>query len=296
MTYLKYVDKKLGADKLELIRVANQILEEYARDGTVVTLRQLYYQLVSRDYLPNNDSAYDQLGDALNDGRMVGLVSWTAIEDRLRQLQGLTYHDGPEEIIKAARATFKRDLWADQPIRPEVWVEKDAMTSVVEGICNELRVDFFACRGYASQSSCWRAGRRFANYISKGQRPIVFHLGDHDPSGLDMTRDNRERLETFVGVPIQVVRLALNRDQIERYRPPPNPAKKTDVRYRKYYEETGLDESWELDALRPNVIRSLIADAVHKFLDQKIWAEALQRETEEKEILDEVVERLEDEE
>ncbi|MBU6429986.1 MAG: hypothetical protein KGR26_13310, partial [Cyanobacteria bacterium REEB65] len=168
---------------------------------------------------------------------------------------------------------------------------KEALVGVISGICNRLRVDFFACRGYNSQSEQWRAGQRFQGYQMKGQRPIVFHLGDHDPSGIDMTRDNRERLEMFAGVPVAVQRLALNMPQIEELNPPPNPAKLTDVRARDYIERYG-ESSWELDALSPTYIRDLISSAVGRLRDEKAWETALAQEVGERQLMEAYAEEM----
>jgi hypothetical protein len=141
---------------------------------------------------------------------------------------------------------------------------------VIEGICEELDVPFFSCRGYTSQSEMWGAGRRLLRYKRHGdQTPIIFHFGDHDPSGKDMTRDIADRLEMFMGG-LEVKRMALNMDQVEEYEPPPNPAKTTDSRYGAYIAEFGA-ESWELDALEPAVIAGLIRTAVTALIDQDLW-------------------------
>lgn len=280
-TFLCYQRMEFKDDKLTLIRQAAGICAHYEGQGIPMSLRQLYYQFVSRNLFPNSERSYNMLKSAVSDGRIAGLISWTAIEDRGRNLQGLNTWDSPEHVMQDALAGYRIDKWANQPMRPEVWVEKEALVDVVGTICNQLQVDFFACKGYNSQSEQWRAGRRFADYVRKGQRPIVFHLGDHDPSGLDMTRDNRYRLSLFAGVSIQVVRLALNMDQILKYSPPPNYAKIQDSRYADYRREYG-EESWELDALEPVVIRRLISDAVMRVRDNKLWDEMVAQETEDK--------------
>lgn len=287
-----YVKRNFGPAAIARIEMCNSIINEYEAAGFQLTLRQLYYQLVSRDIISNNQSEYNKLGSLVSDGRLAGLVSWTAIEDRQRNLMGLSTYNSPEALIGTLRgAAYRLDLWEDQPMRPEVWVEKDALSDVVGQICNRLRVDFFACRGYVSQSEQWRAGRRLAGYVRKGQTPIIFHLGDHDPSGIDMTRDNTDRLSMFAGVPVQVVRLALNRDQVELYNPPPNPAKSTDSRFADYQRVHG-DESWELDALEPKVIQNLIEKSVLRLRDARLWDEALGREAEDKQRLNDMLDEL----
>jgi hypothetical protein len=292
MTYRCYVEKKFNAERSELIRQSNIIIEEYQRKGLTMTLRQLYYQMVSRNVFANDDKNYDKLGSTISDARIAGLVSWTAIEDRTRFLRGRNFFDNPGQAFRQARENYMIDRWAGQEWRPEVWIEKDALIGVIENVCHELCVDYFSCRGYSSQSEQWRAGRRFAGYVAKGQRPIVFHLGDHDPDGIDMTRDNQARLSLFAGVQITVVRLALNRDQIDRYNPPPNPAKKTSARYEAYYNQTGTESSWELDALAPDVISNLIQSSVQRIRNAQLWEERLAEEAEDKDSMDIAIENL----
>lgn len=271
--------KKLGQATLDIIYAANHVLAEYASKGHSVTLRQLYYQFVARGYTGgvNTKAMYENIGRAINTGRLAGLISWTSIEDRGRNLRGLNHFSNISECLAQARKGYRLDLWAPQQWRPEVWIEKDALSGVIGGICNRLRVNFFASKGYNSQSEQWRAGQRFARYIRKGQRPIIFHLGDHDPSGIDMTRDNQERLSMFAGVPVIVQRLALNMTQVEEFNPPPNPAKLSDSRATEYIAKYG-HLSWELDALDPLYVEKLIRDAVLKVRDEDAWNEALKTE------------------
>jgi hypothetical protein len=276
-TFRRYVDINFRPERLDHIRRAAQIIAEYEAKGFAMSLRQLYYQLVSRGVIANEVAEYDRLGADVSDGRLAGLISWTAIEDRGRQLMGHHFWSSPRAAFAEAKERYRTDKWARQPVRPEVWVEKAALEGVVGDICGRLEVDFFACRGYNSQSEQWRAGRRFADRIRRGQRPVVLHLGDHDPSGLDMTRDNAERLSLFAGTPVQVIRLALNMPQVEAHRPPPNPAKVTDSRFADYARQYG-DESWELDALPPKVLQGLISDAVMALRDERLWEEATEEE------------------
>lgn len=289
--YRCYAPKNFNETALKLIAQMNAIIDEYEPRGYTMTVRQLYYQMVQRGLIPNEQKSYKTIAKILSEGRLAGLVSWTALEDRTRNLRGLKTWKHPREAVKAAAEAYRTDLWKNQDVRPEVWIEKDALVGVIADICNNLRVDFFSCRGYSSQSEQWRAGQRFADYLAKGQRPIVFHLGDHDPSGLDMTRDNSDRLSMFAGVPIQVVRLGLNWNQIEELRPPPNPAKSEDPRFADYRAKYGL-ESWELDALPPDYVANLIRKSVEAIRDPKKWDDALAVEVADRGVLLDFAEEL----
>lgn len=285
-----FIQKAFRPDTLAVIDVANRIIREYRRQGFTLTLRQLYYQFVARDLIANKQTEYKRLGSIINDGRMAGLIDWDAIEDRTRNLRKQPAWSSPEEIVRAAAGQYQEDLWQGQDFRPEVWIEKDALVGVVEPICEEYRVPFFACRGYCSQSEQYAAGKRFREYQSRGLKPLVLHLGDHDPSGIDMTRDNTDRLSIFAGFDVDVVRLALNFDQIEEYGPPPNPAKDTDSRSDGYREMFG-DSSWELDALEPSVIAALIRDALDQRIKAGPWEQAKAEEAESRDNLTAVAER-----
>ena len=276
------------ADTLAAIDTTNAIIAEYEAQGYKLTLRQLYYQHVARGLIENTERNYKRLGGIISDGRLAGLIDWDAIEDRTRNLRGLSHWSDPAEIIQSALWSFRIDKWDNQPNRVEVWVEKDALIGVIERVCQRYDVNYFACRGYTSQSEMYAAAQRLASYVEDGQQIYILHLGDHDPSGIDMTRDIRDRLTMFLGdFGCDINRLALNWNQIELYNPPPNPAKTTDSRYRGYQEEYGK-ESWELDALEPSVISDLIEQNILSLRDDDLWSEVVEQEQEHKKQLQQV--------
>lgn len=271
MPKIQYKNLRFNAAKKAVVAQANSIIEEYARQGFDLTLRQLYYQFVARDFIPNTPREYNQLGRIINDARLAGLIDWHAIVDRTRNLRSLAHWDQPSSIIDACAEQFRIDRWATQPHRIEVWIEKDALVGVIQGVCNQFDVPFFSCRGYTSQSEMWAAAQRLKSYGD--QTPVILHFGDHDPSGMDMTRDIRDRLELFMGDGAEVRRLALNYDQVEQYTPPPNPAKITDSRAAAYIKEYGA-ESWELDALEPSALAALITSEITVMLDYDAWVQS----------------------
>lgn len=277
----QFIDKVFYGRAQTIILQANTIIAEYQRAGFVLTLRQLYYQFVARGLLKNDIREYKRLGTIISDARLAGLIDWDAIEDRTRNLRSPAHWDRPETVLQSAAAQFRLDLWADQARRVEVWIEKDALVGVIEAVCEEYRLPYFACRGYSSQSEQYSAGKRFNSY---GQYVIILHLGDHDPSGIDMTRDNTDRLSLFAGVPIEVRRLALNMAQVREFNPPPNPTKFTDSRANEYVAQFG-ESCWELDALDPRTIADLISSEVETLIDRDAWDNALAAETEQRQQL-----------
>jgi uncharacterized protein (DUF2249 family) len=284
----QYVPKDFQRATLALIESCNAIIADYKADGYTLTLRQLYYRLVAAALIPNTQKSYDRVGSIINDARLAGVIDWDAIEDRTRDLKSLTHWDNPAEIIAGAARSYRLDKWEGQTYRPEIWIEKEALAGIAQRTAQRNDVGLLACRGYMSQSEMHAAALRFIDYLKSGQAPIVIHLGDHDPSGIDMTRDNAERLEMFIshhlGRTIEVRRIALNMNQIEEYSPPPNAAKVTDSRAAAYIKRFG-GQSWELDALEPNVLDSLIENTILEYRDETLWREAETREAQEKSTL-----------
>lgn len=282
MPKIQYKKINFKQSSLDLIKLVNEVINEYSAQGYELTLRQAYYQLVARGYIPNNERSYKNIGSLINDGRLAGLIDWNAITDRTRNLRGNTHWDTPVDVIYSAKYSYLLNKWKDQPNYVEVWVEKDALVDVVGQACKPLDVPYFSCRGYTSQSEMWSAAQRFIRQKNRENR-IIIHLGDHDPSGIDMTRDIQERLDLF-GADVEVKRVALTMSQIQTYNPPPNPAKVTDSRCSKYIDQYG-DESWELDALEPKVITDLIKEQVTMYRDDDLYRKVCKREKSEKEEL-----------
>lgn len=293
MAQIKYRDVAFKPESLQIIEKANDIIAQYQAQGFHLTLRQLYYQFVARDLLANTVQSYKRLGSIVNDARLAGLIDWEAIEDRTRATNIPTTWTEPSSILDACASQFRIDKWANQTFRPEVWIEKEALAGVIEPTCHELQIPFLSCRGYTSQSEMWSSACRLVRFRRQKQTPYILHLGDHDPSGIDMTRDIRDRLELFLHRPVRLNRLALNMDQVDEHKPPPNPAKTTDARFAAYMTAFGA-ESWELDALEPAMLARLIRTAVLAVRDEDLWNAKQVEEDEHRHLLDQAAKRWED--
>jgi hypothetical protein len=216
MARICYRPKKFNADHRAIIDKANEIIESYQEQGFDLTLRQLYYQFISQDIFPNNEKSYDRLGSIINDARLAGEVDWNAIKDRTRGVEEKSKWDNPGEIVGTCVRAYGIDMWVGQTYRPWCFIEKDALSGIFDATCKQYDVPLLSCRGYLSQSEAWNTGRRLKDQIADDYMPIIFHFGDHDPSGLDMTEDLRNRMAMFAETDVELRRIALNRDQIEQ--------------------------------------------------------------------------------
>lgn len=313
-------------ESLERIEQCNEIIEGYEAEGLRLTLRQLYYQLVSRNIIRNEEKSYKALGKLVSDARLAGLMSWDAIEDRVRVPRRPGEFAGLVQLADAAVNAYRLPRWQGQENYVELWVEKDALAGVLAPIAREYHVTMMVNRGYSSQSAMYEAGLRFASEsktsifeldpnapkpkvknresIPIGARRIssdppgvfarelhLLYLGDHDPSGEDMVRDVRERLEMFSGERIHVKKVALTMAQVDAYNPPPNPAKLSDSRAASYVAKHG-DESWEVDAIPPNELAKIIRKALDQLVDRQLMDGIIAREEHDKVLLRKAVEKL----
>ena len=313
MPKVAYIRKRFSPAVQAAIDQAGEIIDTYRAQGFVLTLRQLYYQFVSRDTFPsdrcwtwtghkwardpggtkNAEPNYKWLGGIISDARLAGLIDWYSIEDRGRNLRANNHWDDPEGLITWAADGYGFNTWRDQPERVEVWVEKEALAGVIQIPSDEWDVPWFCCKGYVSQSELWRAAVRFLKYEhDRGQSTTIIYLGDHDPSGMDIDRAIRDSMYTFDVYGVTIERIALHMSQIEEYKPPPNPTKLTDARAKQYVPKYGY-ESWELDALEPRVLTDLINKEIRAHVDIDLLTAARDQQDAERDQIRGLVDHLE---
>jgi len=271
-----------------VVTYVNDILNQYTMK---LTLRQIYYRLVASYGYPNTNSAYTQLSKQLVKSRERGDIDETRIEDRSREFLGGDYpFDNLEEFITYQFKTFfnspnyyARKLWTSQPKYVIVWVEKDALSRVISVEADKYNVITCPSRGYASYTYIKEA----LAMLPEDKEIIILHFADHDPSGLDMTRDLENRISEYSNLNITVERVALNYDQIQRYEFPPNPTKRADPRAENYIAEYG-NECWERDAIEPVELQRMVSEAIESHIDSDLWNQTLEQIRQEREKLREM--------
>lgn len=323
---IQFRDIRLSADNKKKLQVINDIIDEYQEQGYVLTLRQLYYQLVSRDIIPNALPEYAKVSKLLKEGRMAGIVDWDAIEDRLRKPHTPASWSSPRDILEACIQSFQLPRMKGQENYLEVWVEKDALSGVLKRVTEKYHVPILVNRGYSSASAMFDSYERFLKAIENEQKVTILYLGDYDPSGIDMIRDINDRIvefmkgsddmkdifkehseynqyydeyfhecvnnqgldeddetifelayEEWLKPQFNIQPIALTIEQIRKYNPPPNPAKITDPRAGKFIAELGKT-SWEVDALKPEVLHQLLEDEITERINEDIYDDILNEE------------------
>lgn len=266
----------------EVIDEARRILETF----NPMTVRQVYYQLVSGQVIENSLSRYKAVSDALVAARLEGIIPWHWIEDRLRRPRHVSMWNDLAAFAETARRSYRRDVWATQTRRLEVWLEKDALSGIFEDVLTGYGVTLNVGRGYDGWSSIRNAAQRFGD----GQDVTILYFGDFDPSGEDMVRSMRDRLATLESQP-EIIKVALTRDDILRHNLPPNLTKTTDSRRSAFVAKNG-DLSVELDALPAATLRARLVEEVERRMDLTALASVRSQEAQERKRLVEVLQAI----
>lgn len=289
-----FVSKSFSADRLVLIATIDDIVEEYQNQGYRLTTRQVYYQLVARGHIENTLQSYKRIAALINDAKLAGMLDWDALEDRTREFITRNHWRSPSSIIRACAEQYHEDLWVGQDMRVFVIIEKEALVGVLQSTCHRMDVPLLAARGYPSGSVLYEfVQEHITPCLEDGQDIKILHLGDHDPSGIDMTRDLIERLRLFAGTRIDLRRIALNMPQVEELRPPENPAKTTDSRYKQYIKSYGMS-SWELDALQPSYLNRLVQRELDAVIDTDVWEQRKADIREKRQAIEEVADKFDE--
>jgi hypothetical protein len=322
MDFQKYESRRLQDSTEKLVVMCTQVIDDFQRQGLRLTLRQLYYQLVTVNAIPNTLKSYKRLGSIVSDARMTGRLPWDALEDRVRQVKRPAEWENISELIESALYSFRLPRLQGQESYPELWCEKDALAGVLAPIAKEYHVPLMINRGYSSSSAMWEAAGRIDERCRDEDGiiisdPVILYLGDMDPSGEDMVRDVSDRLNKFLrgfvdpeeevdeledlddfdrlspsgwstdvygSVEVSVVKVALTQTQIKKFNPPPNPAKVSDSRAATYIEKHG-ESSWEVDALPPSALQAIVRTALENVLDTTMMQDVLAKEEIEKDRL-----------
>jgi len=280
---------KFSSESQTRIDEANDIIYSYSRQGLRLTLRQLYYQFVSKALIPNEEKSYKNLGSIISKGRLAGLIDWDAIEDRMRQPQMPPQFPNIRTLVEGALGAYRLPRRKGQEFYVELWVEKDALAGVLAPIARKFHITLMVNRGYSSSSAMYESAKRIEGEMAEdgSECAIIFYLGDLDPSGEDMVRDIQDRLSMF-GSYAEVRKLALTMDQVQQYNPPPNPTKLSDSRAKAFVEKYG-HSSWEVDALPPTALRDIIEDVLEIHTDQELVDRVIEKENEDKKLLRDAV-------
>jgi len=278
---------KRGMQKksLELLAQVQEIIDSY---DFALTLRQIYYQLVAKQIISNEQSNYRKISRLCVAGRDEGILPEEGFADRLRIIDKLSSWVDLNEFMETVKRSYHKNKWQNQPKYLEIWTEKDALRSVLSQVTYQYDVSLMVSRGQLSRTAIYEASER---YKAQGDKEYyLYYCGDFDPSGLSIYNSIKERLDNF-GISIKFERIALTKEQIEKYKLPSDPAKQSDPNYNKFVSLYGSDMVVELDSLPPDVLRDIIKDCITKNINNGLLAQVQKEETKEQDKLNKFIDK-----
>jgi hypothetical protein len=249
-----------------IVQESARIVNSYS---TGVTLRQLFYRLVSAHILPNSQNAYKGLSRYTARARREGW--FPDFIDRNRSIHRYRTFDSPNDAANWLKAIYRRPRDEGQEWSIYLGVEKSGIVEQLTAWFADYGIGIVALGGYASQSYVDQIARE----VDSQGRPAVFiYAGDFDPSGEDIERDFLERSGCWT----EQHRIALTPAQIQQYNLPPLPGKSWDSRAAGFIERHGQLMQVELDALDPNDLHNLYTQAFETYWDDDVYQQSIARE------------------
>lgn len=286
-----------GKDSKTLLKEIKKIIAQY---DTKLTVRQIYYQLVSKHLIENTISQYQRVSRIIVKARYNGDIAWEDIEDRTRQAKGgdevektiEEYFSDVLNYFQTSYMYYNLPTWKNQWIYLEVWYEKQALEGIFDSVARKYNVTHLACKGYSSHTMGFELLKRVKRF-GEGRETHIVYFGDFDPSGMDIYRFIQDMCKRF-GLEIDFERVAITKEQIKKYNIPPMMAKSSDSRYNNFVAEYGTDVV-ELDALDPKILIELIEESIRKRFDFEIYKEVKKKEERDrkklKKMINEIVNR-----
>lgn len=252
-----------------------------------MTLRQLFYALVSAGAIPKVEASYGRLKRVMRDLREDGSVPWSWLVDHTRSVFRPRTWDGLEDLLGDTLALYRRDLMRGQDVAIQLWAESDSIGSVIAQVADRYCVPTFIGRGYSARGYLWAAAQDAVAAHAAGKEVHILHVGDHDPSGVDIYRDVEETLRLYakaveLGQPVALLRrhwsteliadlspwlvferLALTAEQIVEHDLPVRPPKASDARTASFSGPGAV----EVEALPIDVLLALVEDAILARID-----------------------------
>lgn len=202
---------------LVLLNYINEIVSRCVELGLHPTVRQIYYQLVARNIIKNDQTNYDAISRLITNGRMGGLVDWDAIEDKNRKTHMHYFNYGVEDAINDSVAQYRLNKMLIQKMYIEVMIEKMALEEIARQVTDKYSIKLTGNRGFCSTSILYATARRFKEARRAGKKCYLLYIGDHDPSGLTMDESLNQTLLDMGANGVALIRVALTKEQVEYY-------------------------------------------------------------------------------
>jgi hypothetical protein len=287
--FLVHVQKNTSEPNKESLRLwqsIHTIATDPNYDDMSLTVRQVYYQCVTRHFVPENTKGqYRRVQRAILQMRRQGHLPWWKIRDSLRERKQYAVHDDARAALDKTAREYRRDVMRFQQVHIELWIEKDSLIGWVSDLAEEFGLHFAAMRGFSSDSFQYDAAEAWRQI----RKPVfVLYAGDFDPGGVFMTEQLEQQLRCFYSS-VSVWHIGLREDQVRKLRLPPSfEVKATDTRGDGFAQRFGT-QCTELDAVPPDVLRGWYRDAIVSCVDRAQLEDEWERQKHDRVLLQDIV-------
>ena len=268
----------------ELLHATLAVLDAERECGPM-TIRHAYYKLVELGLLNKTKQEYDNLGHHLRKWRRGGQIPYSAFADNSRSYYESTQFDSLEDALITTRDTYRRNLWSSQSEYIEIWVEKDAIASIVFRIASQFGVKVFPTHGFNSMTAAYVSAEAFKRVQQAGKSVHVYYFGDYDKAGKDISKSITRNLRNDHRIDIDFQRVAINDEQIEKYKLPTRPPKPRDLK-------CGIVSCVEIDSLPMKTLTELIESCIIQHIDPHVWERQKKIESQERKLMSYLVRKL----
>ena len=230
-----------------------------------VSVRHVFYRMVTQNLVEKSDRGYQQLQKATVDMRVGGALPYSWIEDSSRRAYMNTGYAGVGSFAEVAASIYRRDYWESTNTLVEVWCESRSLAGVLGQVCREYVVPLFPSGGFASLSFLYQA----ATHIQESERAhcVILYVGDYDQAGVLIDKSIEGSLREFLagwGGELTFHRLAVNDDQIDSMGLPTRPRKGSDTR------SPEVTRAVEAEAIPAPAMRGIVSAALQELIPERV--------------------------
>ncbi len=272
--------KKKPRRSQDAISALKDAIYKVAAEEHPMTIRHLFYRLVSAGVLPKTEPAYKgTLVRLLGIMRESGEIPFEWFVDSTRWMRKPKTHTGLEDLLNQCQRTYRRALWDDQSVYCEVWTEKDAIATILYEVTDKYDVPLMVCRGFSSKTFLHTTGQAIKE---QGKPTHIFYLGDYDPSGVAISTVIERDLRKYSdNAEIHFTRLGITPEQIDEWQLPTRPTKTTDSRAKKF-----IGGSVEIDVIPAAKLKVMVNNAIVELVDPSAYSTVIEAEKSERRFFD----------
>ena len=162
-----------------------------------MTVRQVFYQLVTRGVIEKTEEQYQgTVIRLMTEMRLDGSLPYSLVVDESRRVRITKTYDSVARRASSKLTNFYgRSALAQAPDYIEIWCEKDALAGALWDVTSEYDVPVDGVAGHAVARVLHASAQAIRNAAERDKKTFIYQFGDHDPSGVLIPKTIERRLD-----------------------------------------------------------------------------------------------------